>query len=148
MKRSADIFELAFSFACGAGSAFLIALVLTMCTGCGDNIDENGTSHGLNDLLTEWLTSSGSLHGTVYRCESGAMCLSEDDGPATEEWCWADSERELEELLGVGPLDCWAIQPNERFWPWLVGCAHCCGDGCGRGANAHCGSFCAPEGES
>lgn len=114
-----------------------IALMLA----CGDNIDANGESHGLTDFATEWLTSNGALHGKVYRCESGAMCGTEDDGPPTEEWCWEDSEEELEALLGVGPLGCWEIQADERFWPWLVGCAYACPLET-RGCNAHCGCFC------
>jgi hypothetical protein len=112
---------------------------------CGDNIDETGQSHDLGDLITEWLTSKGAVRGTVYRCESGAMCADKDGEPATEEWCYReDSERELEKLLGAA---CHEIEVTERAWPALAGCAYACPLE-GQGANAHCGAFCPPPEES
>lgn len=109
---------------------------------CGDNIDEQGRGHGLEDRLTEWLVSEGALHGTVYTCDSGAMCLSETGEPASEEWCWAGREEDLEALLGG---DCHPITATERYWPWFVGCAWC--PSSGAGCNSHCGcAGCPPEG--
>lgn len=72
--------------------------------------------------------------GTVYVCASGAQC------PGQEEWCWNGSERELENLLGAS---CHEVGPDERVWPWLVGCRYGCPlPGDGLGCNAHCGCFC------
>jgi hypothetical protein len=116
----------------------LVALALA----CGDNIDASGEAHGLRDQLTEWLTSEGALHGAVYRCESGAMCLSPYGEPATEEWCWEGEEFELEAHLGVGPDGCWPV--DDRWWPRIAGCAYACPLE-GPGSNAHCGAFCPSE---
>jgi hypothetical protein len=82
------------------------------------------------DTVTTWVTD----HGTVYRCESGADC-----GGKPEEWCWDGDEAELEQLLGA---ECHDVGVTERAWPAIVGCSYCCGDGCPRGANAHCGTAC------
>ena len=113
-------------------------LMLWSASACGDNIDADGRSHGIEDRLTEWLTSQGAVHGTVYACNSGAMCLSETGEPTTEEWCfWPDAERELEQLLGGA---CHEITVAERAWPALAGCAYKCPGIVG--ANSHCGSFC------
>jgi hypothetical protein len=119
-------------------------LVLLTLIACGDNIDADGEAHGLRDQLTEWLTSEGALHGTVYRCESGAMCLSPEGEPATEEWCFEGAEVELEAALGVGPDGCWPITAAERLWPSIAGCAYACPLNA-PGSNAHCGVFCPPE---
>jgi hypothetical protein len=73
-------------------------------------------------------------HGTVYVCESGAACAG-----GQEEWCWSGPERELEQMLGA---ECHEIRLSERLWPAIVGCAFCCGDGCPRGCDAHCGCAC------
>ena len=70
-------------------------------------------------------------YGTVYVCNSGAMCEG-----GREEWCWDGDVAELEALLGPD-VECHSIRIDERAWPALVGCAYCCGDGCGGpGANA------------
>lgn len=116
------------------GVFFMLLLALALAQyGCGDNIDANGRGHGLGDRLTEWLTSHGAVHGTVYVCASGAAC----DG--AEEWCyWPDAEHELEQLLGAA---CHEITVSERAWPALAGCAYACPLEV-RGCNAHCGCFC------
>jgi hypothetical protein len=121
---------------------FRASLILTLAA-CGDNIDEHGQSHDLTDLLTEWITEPGAVRGTVYRCESGAMCLSTEGEPTTEEWCYLDdAEGDLEALLakraGATDVDCWPIGVSERWWPAVVGCAYSC-DLMGPGSNAHCG---------
>lgn len=118
------------------------SLLVLLLVSCGDNIDETGQSHGIEDAIAEWLTSNGAVHGKVYVCESGATCLDETGTKeATEEWCWPGSEEKLESLLGVGPAQCHEITISERAWPALVGCAYACpleGPGC----NAHCGCYC------
>jgi hypothetical protein len=76
-------------------------------------------------------------HGTVYVCNSGAMCVG-----GTEEWCWNGAEEDLEAHLGA---NCHRIRFDERAWPALVGCAYGC-PLAGAGANAHCGAFCPPGG--
>ena len=125
--------EIASALAC-----ILAALWMWLGCACGDNIDSAGRSHGIEDRLTEWLTSQGAVHGTVYACNSGAMSLGEDGEPASEEWCfWPDAEIELEQLLGGS---CHEITVAERAWPALAGCAYACPGV--KGANAHCGSFC------
>lgn len=111
-------------------------LLLLALAACGDNIDEHGRSHGLIDQAAEWLTSEGATHGTVYSCDSGAMCLTPEGEPATEEWCWDGEEAELEALLHVDEDGCHPITAGERFFPWLVGCAWCPKS---QGCNAHCG---------
>lgn len=103
---------------------------------CGDNIDERGRSHGLEDQLAEWLTSEGATHGTVYSCDSGAMCVDGDGEPTTEEWCWDGREEDLEALLGVDADACHPITASERWFPWFAGCAYCPKTS---GCNAHCG---------
>lgn len=105
---------------------------------CGDNIDENGRSHGIEDDVAEWLTSEGATLGVVYTCDSDKVCYDQDDGvtETTEEWCWDGREEDLEALLGLGPEGCHPITAEERFYPWLVGCAYCPK---GNGCNAHCG---------
>jgi len=116
-----------------------VLLIITLAA-CGDNIDADGHSHGLEDQLAEWLTSQGAVHGTVYRCESGAACLSETGEPTTEEWCyWPDAADELADLLGGS---CHEITVAERAWPALAGCAYACPLE-SKGCNAHCGCFCA-----
>lgn len=80
------------------------------------------------------LETAVTNHGTVYVCDTGIGCPG-----GTDEWCFRGSERDLEALLGA---DCHEIRLSERLWPALVGCAYCCGDGCPRGANAHCGAAC------
>lgn len=115
-------------------------LLIVLLAGCGDNIDENGESHGLADLLTEWLTSTGAEHGSVYICDSPAVCLEEDGvTEATEEWCWDGEEEDLEALVGGR---CRPIEFDDREWPWLVGCAYKCEDPKHVGCNAHCGCKC------
>jgi hypothetical protein len=127
-----------------------LALIALICA-CGDNIDANGQSHDLSDLLAEKLTAKGAVHGTVYRCESGAECLSEDGKLTTEEWCWKqDDETGLEELLaertGASFVDCWPITVGERWFPAIAGCAWRCDPPLDvPGANAHCGVACGPE---
>lgn len=116
----------------------LAALLLWSASGCGDNIDADGRSHGIEDRLIAWLTAQGAIHGTVYVCSSGAMCLSEEGEPASEEWCyWPDSADDLAALLGG---DCHEVTIAERAWPALTGCAYAC-PGI-KGANAHCGTYC------
>lgn len=110
---------------------FMVALAA-----CGDNIDERGRSHGLEDQLAEWLTSEGATHGTVYSCDSGAMCVDGDGEPTTEEWCWDGREEDLEALLGVDADACHPITASERWFPWFAGCAYCPKTS---GCNAHCG---------
>jgi hypothetical protein len=115
-------------------------LVIALLVACGDNIDEHGHSHGIEDQIADWLAGNGASHGTVYVCTSNAECLSEEGEPATEEWCyWEDSATELRDLLGA--TECHEITVGERWWPAISGCAY----GCpleGRGCNAHCGCYC------
>lgn len=72
-------------------------------------------------------------HGTVYVCDTEQGCGGLD------EYCWNGGERELEALLGA---TCHAETIYERRWPAIAGCAYCCGDGCPRGCDAHCGCAC------
>jgi hypothetical protein len=114
---------------------------------CGDNIDEFGQSHDISDQLTEWLTANGAVHGTVYRCESGAECLDQDTGePTNEEWCWKQDdesgiEAALEARTGTSSVDCWPIGVDERWFPAVAGCAYACPLTV-PGSNAHCGVLC------
>lgn len=85
----------------------------------------------------ETVKQTVSSHGTVYVCETGESCIG-----VTTEYCWNGDERELESLIGA---ECHQVRLTERLWPALTGCAYCCGDGCPRGCNAHCGCFCEPE---
>jgi hypothetical protein len=120
----------------------LVALV-ALALACGDNIDANGHSHGLDDQIAEWLTSEGASLGVVYVCDSEKVCY-EPDGvtEATEEWCWDGRKEDLELWLGLGPDGCHEITADERFFPWLVGCAYCPKT---KGCNAHCGCANCPE---
>ena len=86
------------------------------------------------DAATDAIYDGPSSSGTVYVCSTGQECPG-----GRSEYCWGGSREELEQLLGA---DCHRITFSERWWPALVGCAYCCGDGCGRGANAFCGSVC------
>lgn len=85
------------------------------------------------DATTDAIYDGPSSSGTVYVCDTGQGCGERD------EYCFGGTEAELEAVLGA---DCHRIKWSERWWPALVGCAYCCGDGCGRGANAFCGSAC------
>jgi hypothetical protein len=120
------------------------ALLVIALLSCGDNIDANGRSHGVEDDLAEWLTSEGATKGIVYTCDSGASCNTPEGEPATEEWCWDGREEDLEALLGIGADGCHPITAEERWFPWLVGCAYCPKT---RGCNAHCGCAGCPPAE-
>lgn len=98
-----------------------ILLLLALLAGCDETVD--------------WFVKGEADYGTVYVCDSGAMCVG-----GTEEWCWAGSEAALEDLLGA---ECHKIGVTERTYPAIVGCAYDCeGKLKGPGSNAHCGSFC------
>jgi hypothetical protein len=79
-------------------------------------------------------TLAGGDYGTVYVCDSGAMCEG-----GREEWCWDGDADELEQLLGPG-VECHSIELGERAWPAIVGCAYDC-DGSSF-CDAHCGCAC------
>jgi hypothetical protein len=117
------------------------ALLAFAVLACGDNIDEDGRSHGLDDQVAEWLTSQGATRGVVYRCESGAMCLTPEGQPATEEWCWDGREVDLEALIGG---ECHEIGIGDRLFPALAGCAYKCPP-LAKGCNAHCSCACPTE---
>lgn len=119
MRRARALLFWLWGFANGVILAVSLGMLVLYC----------GAACSQLDTLDAYISSSG----TVFVCNSGAAC------PESEEWCWNGAESELESLLGA---ECHEITLGERFWPALVGCAYCCGDGCGRGANAHCGAFC------
>jgi hypothetical protein len=89
---------------------------------------------GAADGLVDVFVAGEADYGTVYACNSGAMC----EGGA-EEWCFDGSEAELEQLLGA---ECHRIGFDERLWPALTGCIYRCDGEPYSGANAHCGTFC------
>jgi hypothetical protein len=102
----------------------LAGLMLWSASGCGDNIDSEGRSHGIEDAVIAWLTEQGAVHGTVYVCGGDEFCY------------WPDAADELSAL--TGGRDC---SETERAWPALVGCAYACPP-LERGCNALNSCFC------
>lgn len=79
------------------------------------------------DTTIDWAVQGEADYGQVFVC---GEC----------EFCWDGEADELAALVGES---CREIRFDDRFWPWLVGCAYSCdGSLTGPGANATCGTAC------